>query len=637
MLSILEIIKGQSPENITILCGAGISYEPPTCLPTVHSFTTRILEEFGADKKTIEQVTYKIKNMQVFPRFESLIDDIRKDLDPELHLSQIFSSEFFNKTHLLLASLILHGVSVVTTNFDICIENALGNVIYNNYIFNGKDLDPLEGNNLRGVVVKPHGSIGQDNRSLVISVEALAKTDRGFLNYPNWRKLLLDLFSKELVVVIGYSGSDDFDITPILQEAKPKQLVWLYYVEDVDIPQLMNEHEAQRLSIYNSFSILPLKIYKGRLNYLVEQLLTLYPFQVKLPVATPKLDAFKNYVRLKGNTASQRKELINTVLWHYQLYDLVIKQNEFGKSSLMDFQLIKSLYSSGHYTQIIDALNKTHFTGHPYELTMLYYYSSCLYYTGRLLESIKVAESLIEKIQETDDTVFKIDLYNHLAGLYESNKNLEKAGRNYQIALSLNQSGSISGYATSQWGLGDISLIRRELPQALEYYEEAISTFDKLGSHWGLAFMNLNLAEVHIKMAQFEQAREHLDLAESFFSSLNHKVGLILVFNAFVALYYTCSQYQNCEQFLKKAQTVVSAYPSAPPAIYTHMLRLMIYINSAPSPNELKDFSKSVRKEISILEDSEDKEFLYKQLALIEKELCESQEIKQNLESWLLQ
>jgi hypothetical protein len=203
--------------------------------------------------------------MQVFPRFESLIDDIRKDLDPELHLSQIFSSEFFNKTHILLASLILRGASVVTTNFDICIENALGNLIYNNYIFNGKDLDPLEGNNL-GVVVKPHGSIGQDNRSLVISVEALAKTARGFLNYPNWRKLLLDLFSKELVVVIGYSGSDDFDITPILQEAKPKQLVWLYYVEDVDIPQLMNEHEditiedlqrKAKLSSGTTFDLIP--------------------------------------------------------------------------------------------------------------------------------------------------------------------------------------------------------------------------------------------------------------------------------------------------------------------------------------------------------------------------------------------
>ena len=594
-----------------------------------------MLQTFNAGNKTIQHVVKKMGSIRIFPRFESLIDDIRRDLDPELHISKVFSSQYYNKTHFLLGTLILRGATVVTTNFDICIENALGNSKYNTCIFDGKDINSPDESSLVGLF-KPHGSIGLDHRSLVISVEALAKTDRGFLNYPNWRTLLLKIFSKELVLVLGYSGSDDFDITPILRDAKPKQIVWLHYDKKLDIPQLMKKNEMRGLSIYEKLSGLPFNIYRGNLSSLTEQLLNSFSVKFNVPVSKHTSDVFNYYVKLKGDTKTRRQELINTLLWHYQVYDLVIEQTQIGVSPLLDFQLIKSLYSSGHYAQIIDIFNKTDFSEHPYEMMFSYYYSSCLCYTGRLLESIEVAEALLDRIQETIDIGFKINLHNHLAALYWSNNAIETAEKNYQMALSLNKNISIDGYATSQWGLGDISLTREKFPQALEYYNEARSTYEKLGSQRGLAFSNLNVAEIHIKMSQFEYARKHLKLAEDLFSSLNHVVGQIYVFNAFVKILYVCGQYNECKLFLKKVQTIVTGNPAAPPAIYTQMLRLMFYINSTPSSNELKEFIKSVRKEILIFEDGEEKEFLCKQLDSVEYEGRDPQEIKQTLENYLL-
>lgn len=634
-LSILENIKEFSSKEITILCGAGISFDPPTSLPTVHSFTTRILEKFGADKHVIDSVSERIGKLKVFPRFELLIDDIRKDIDPELHIGNIFSSKLYNLTHLLLGKLILQGSNIVTTNFDTCIENSLRESKFNQYIFDGEDITTLDFKRSGGLY-KPHGSVGLDNKGLVISVQALARTDRGFLNYPNWRELLLKLFSNKLVLVLGYSGSDDFDITPILLEAKPQQLIWLHYDQNSEIPQLMKKNETQSLPIYNTFSALPLKIYKGKLNWVVEQLLQYFSIQLKLHNSESQSDVFDYYVELIGNKETRRQEIINTVLNHYQLYDLVIKENQFGKSPLIDIQLIKSLYSSGKYQEVINFYDNAITPGHPHELIALYYYSSCLYYKGDLSESIKVAELLIDKLGNVDDPVFKINAHNHLGALYFSNDSPEKAEKNYQIALALNKSLSIDGYATSLWGLGDVNLTKEQSLEAINYYDQAKATYEKLGSLRGLAFVNLNLAESYIQMAEFDQAQEHLVQAESLYSELGHNVGLIYVYNAYIKVLYSLSDNKSCEQFLKKAKAMAKSNPAAPPAIYTYMLELLLNISSNQLSNDFNIFAKAIREEISIFEDGENRRFLLKQLESIDGNLGNLLEVKRSLEKFLL-
>ena len=165
----------------------------------------------------------KLFNAQLDPRFELLIEDIKNNFDSNLIISEIFSSENFNENHSMIFQLIKNGASAITTNFDPCVELASKKQLLKTYEFSGQDLTIISDKN---ALFKPHGSIGKDNTNLIISISSLAKTNRGYINFPKWRKLLQKLFSKKLVIVLGYSGSDDFDINPILLESNPKIIAW---------------------------------------------------------------------------------------------------------------------------------------------------------------------------------------------------------------------------------------------------------------------------------------------------------------------------------------------------------------------------------------------------------------------------
>jgi len=116
-----KLIK-ENPNNILFLCGAGISLDAPTSLPTVNKFICDILKESGIPSEIIDKV-YKQFDKTNY-RFESLIDEIRKMCDVDLMLTQLFDSASFNKIHHFLSLMLKNGASIITTNFDNCIENA---------------------------------------------------------------------------------------------------------------------------------------------------------------------------------------------------------------------------------------------------------------------------------------------------------------------------------------------------------------------------------------------------------------------------------------------------------------------------------------------------------------------------------
>ena len=67
---------------------------------------------------------------------------------------------------------------------------------------------------------------------LVVSIRTLARTAKGFARFPVWRAYLKSLMQGRTVIVVGYSGSDDFDITPVLLESEPAHMVWIDYASD---------------------------------------------------------------------------------------------------------------------------------------------------------------------------------------------------------------------------------------------------------------------------------------------------------------------------------------------------------------------------------------------------------------------
>lgn len=137
-----ELVK-MPPSDVVFLCGAGVSLDSPTSLPTVYRFVESILTNCGLEENKITKVLNQFGYKSY--RFESLIDEIRKNCDKELIIANVFKSDSFNEIHYFLANMIEKGASVITTNFDNCIENALlsKNIELNNdnrIVYDGNDL-----------------------------------------------------------------------------------------------------------------------------------------------------------------------------------------------------------------------------------------------------------------------------------------------------------------------------------------------------------------------------------------------------------------------------------------------------------------------------------------------------------------
>jgi SIR2-like domain len=217
--------------DVIFLAGAGISYPPPTRLPTVALFVEQVIrhctespEAFGAISRILRS------RASTLPRFEVLVEAIGQ-LGVEISsIGSLFNSLSPNLLHRYLAQQCETGAAVVTTNFDNCLERALHRTLPR-IVFRGIDLE-IAGP-LVSAIVKPHGSnpLNPHDQAggLVVSIRALARTAKGFQLYPVWRSYLRSLFSDRVVVAIGYSGSDDFDITSLLIESQPRILLWVDY------------------------------------------------------------------------------------------------------------------------------------------------------------------------------------------------------------------------------------------------------------------------------------------------------------------------------------------------------------------------------------------------------------------------
>ena len=240
MHSILCDLMHEDPRNLVFLCGAGISYDYPTNLPTVAKFVIRALEACNTSPLPISAVKNVLSTGAVSYRFEVLINEIRKLNDPELRVAQVFNTKNYNEIHDFLGQMVINGASIVTTNFDNCIENSIKDISrISRIVYTGNDLSNSDFATTQNIV-KIHGSNPFDETTdasnLVITIKELAKTNNGFERLPNWNKYIYKLLENKTVVVIGYSGSDEFDVMPVLQNASVKRYIWLEYNSKDTLP-----------------------------------------------------------------------------------------------------------------------------------------------------------------------------------------------------------------------------------------------------------------------------------------------------------------------------------------------------------------------------------------------------------------
>jgi len=224
----------ESTKRLVFLVGTGISFDPPSYLTTWPQ--SECIKAITSLKPDIEEKLKEAVRPEVF--FQVLYNIIgKKALIPLEVLNPVMlnSKEELiapNTLHFFLAEMIHKGHMVLTTNFDNLIEMAYEKITNGQKpkvaIFD-TDFQKLyeELNSLKlGCLIKIHGSFvtpeGRDCRDSIIAI--LQQVQREFPESK--RKLVKKLIEEHDLVVMGYSGQDDFDIYPFLLEPPSDKCIW---------------------------------------------------------------------------------------------------------------------------------------------------------------------------------------------------------------------------------------------------------------------------------------------------------------------------------------------------------------------------------------------------------------------------
>jgi NAD-dependent SIR2 family protein deacetylase len=242
----LDVLGFKEKEFVTF-CGAGISKN--SGLPLANELKRYILGKLPIDDKDIEEMMASNLPLEAFMETISDNTDISRILE-------IFENGEPNTNHILIARLAKNSYikTIFTTNFDLLIEKALEKeglkrgkdfeVYCNEEQFSEIDFEDIEDEKIR--ILKIHGSI--DNRdSIRTTIKAVATKTLS----DKRTKVIGCLFSTgryKKVLILGYSCSDEFDITPQIQSIKEnqKEIIFVEHskegkeIEDIGIKEEKN-------------------------------------------------------------------------------------------------------------------------------------------------------------------------------------------------------------------------------------------------------------------------------------------------------------------------------------------------------------------------------------------------------------
>ena len=461
--------------NLTFLVGAGCSVDPPSCLPSGRAMMNTIIEYTCAESE-IESIK-ALKEL----RFEQLIEIIRDRLDPELKVIDFYGlCDRPNLQHFFLAERMKQGQFVLTTNFDFLIEYALQQsgitkeqikvVITKEDFENFSNPQELYSNGLKALY-KIHGSIkniinGQVTRdSLIATIQAFGTNKEGeniFQLEQFKQPLFTNITNKRSLVVMGYSGSDDFDIVPTLKVLNNlKSIIWINYMgSNTSIPKI-NEIEV----IENQ------KI--DKLNK-VDQIL----FEIK------KLNKEIDVYRVDVNTSLFIKEFLN---FNYNL-------------DHRDFSVIPIDWLRNNIKKPTETIK--------YSISYKIYHDSNLYD-----DALRCAEKVLSVAQKTGDNVSKAAALTYIGDIYFIQNEYSKAVNKFIEALKIvEKERNLPLLMSIMNNIGMINQKEREYVNAIEFYQKALEIAEKLGNKASATYNN-NIGNTYHNQKNYEKALEYYQKA----------------------------------------------------------------------------------------------------------------------------
>lgn len=240
------LINALRERNLVVFGGAGYSVDQPSCLPTFDQLRTLILGAFHGqleagpiDADAVREAIDILRSAPMLPEdfFQILADSYNlTNLHPRDSFTndfcQVFNKPYFNSNHLVIARLAKRGLLryIITTNFDVCFENALKSVglkegqgfyVYRKYE-DYSSFNRTNGSSDRSIhIFKLHGSADE-----IESIRITHRHVRAGL-HPDVKQAIAKVLEHRVLFIAGYSGRDQ-DVYPFLvSQVRSSHVLWL--------------------------------------------------------------------------------------------------------------------------------------------------------------------------------------------------------------------------------------------------------------------------------------------------------------------------------------------------------------------------------------------------------------------------
>ena len=469
-------------EKFTFLCGAGISMDAPTNLPSAREFGSCLIHLCAPDEEIDN-----LLNLNTL-RYEMIVEEVKIAFDKDLKFLDYFDLDMSpNIIHDFIATAIINGNNAITTNFDYMIESALKKILESQ---NHSDIVPIitkhdyitfqDPNILihekKYPVYKIHGSkkniiTGKDTKeSLITTMSALGKNrEEGetFAIESFKKPATQNLLKDRTLVVMGYSGSDSFDIGPMLKEMLHcKKLVWI---------------DHANCSAYHTYRLLPnspqiLDKNSSKIDKLLEEIARRDIFPIFKIEATTKdfiknvlFPHFFNTMNLPSSYLTSHTDLPSFSRWirTIKLYSHISEERKFFFAARLNSKL--------------DQLNS----------------------------SERCYNSMWELIKNGNNEKLKMRYFGNIGVIYRKRGDYKKALEHFEKALKIsNQLNNLQAKSSQLTRIGEIYFRQCDYLKATEIIHQAIQINNQLGDLGGKSG-NLNLfGEIYRAHSKYAKALE---------------------------------------------------------------------------------------------------------------------------------
>ena len=512
--TIKDIINDK--EKLTFLVGAGCSIDSPSCLPSGREMTEKMLQ-FTCPEKEIENIL-KIEDL----RFEGIVELMRDSCDENLEVIDYYGQcDKPNFQHFYLAEMIKKGHFVITTNFDYLIEHAF---IQNNVnrkdircVITKKDFETFNDPAVlfkQGIksLYKIHGSMQNfitkesTKDSLVATIQAFGSNKEGLniFQIEPFKKILFDNISNgRSMIIMGYSGSDDFDVVPTLKALKNvKSIVWTNYTKKDDGQGLIYEiQDSETIDLEKT----------DKINQIL--------FEIK------KLNKLVKVYRVDINTTNMIARILST--------SPPINKNNFD---LKPFKWLESKIIK------IDEIVK-------------YDNARSIYYTfGKFDDALRCGLKCLSLLEKNYDAQKQSLTLNNIGMIYKSKADfktaLEYLNRSYEIEKQQNNS---IGIARTTHNIGNIYYNLSQYDKAMQYYNEALKIREARGDLKEKALILTNIGNYYLTTGRYTQAKEMFDQSLKINRDLGNLQGMAISIANIGITYKNQSTFKEALEYLEKA------------------------------------------------------------------------------------